>query len=108
MFLLLPTVSGGLSGCGSSRVVFVPESDGLVRLGDDVRGHVYYWDGSNWVRSASSVYLPEGWYAGSIDGDVEEANLEKARSWFQKAERGGSMEAAAFLVKIKELSGSAE
>ena len=73
MFLLLPTVSGGLSGCGSSRVVFVPESDGLVRLGDDVRGHVYYWDGSNWVRSASSVYLPEGWYAGSIDGDVEES-----------------------------------
>jgi TPR repeat protein len=43
-----------------------------------------------------------------IDGDVEEANLEKARSWFQKAERGGSMEAAAFLAKIKELSGSAE
>ena len=43
-----------------------------------------------------------------IDGDVEEANLEKARSWFQKAERNGSMEAAAFLAKIKELGVSAE
>tara|TARA_R100001015_G_scaffold19143_1_gene15141 strand:- start:3863 stop:4114 length:252 start_codon:yes stop_codon:yes gene_type:complete len=73
MLSLVLTVSGGLLGCGSSRVVFVPESDGLVRLGPNVKGYVYYWDGSSWNRSASSVYLPEGWYAGSIDGDVEES-----------------------------------
>ena len=74
MWLLLPLVSVGLSGCGASRVVFVNESDGLVRLGPDVRGYVYYWNGSSWELSNSKVLLPEGWYAGSIDGDVEESN----------------------------------
>lgn len=56
-------------GCSGRRVVFVPESDGIVRLGPDVKGHVYYWDGSNWSRSSSPVVLPEGWYAGSLPED---------------------------------------
>tara|TARA_B100000900_G_C20385349_1_gene636259 strand:+ start:356 stop:577 length:222 start_codon:yes stop_codon:yes gene_type:complete len=72
MPVLLLTVSGGLSGCGSSKVVFVNESDGLVRLGSDVRGHVYFWDGTTWVLSQSPVDLPEGWFAGSIGAEEEQ------------------------------------
>ena len=55
-------------------MVFINESDGLVRLGPDVRGHVYFWNGSSWELSSGSVSLPEGWYAGSIDGAVEESD----------------------------------
>jgi hypothetical protein len=64
----------GISGCGSSKVVFVDESDGLVRLGSDVRGHVWYWNGSSWELSSNSVKLPEGWYAGSIGAEEEPDN----------------------------------
>ena len=71
-------VSVGLLGCGGSRTVFVPESDGLVRLGPDVRGHVYYWTGDSWELSSNKVLLPEGWYAGSIGGDVEESKSRPA------------------------------
>ena len=65
---------GGLIGCESSRVVFVPESDGIIRLGPDIRGHVYFWNGSSWELSSNKIRLPEGWYAGSINGDVEATN----------------------------------
>ena len=58
--------------CGGSRVVFVPESDGLIRLADDGKGHGYHYDGTQWVKSKDPVLLPEGWYAGSID--VEDGN----------------------------------
>jgi len=44
----------------------VPESTGLVRLGHDVKGHVYHWNGSEWELSSNAVSLPEGWYAGSL------------------------------------------
>ena len=57
----------GLTGCGGSRVVFVPHDDGLVRLGPDVRGRVYVWNGSMWELSANKVDLPEGWYTGSVN-----------------------------------------
>lgn len=60
-----------IAGCSGRRVIFVSESEGLVRLGDDVQGHVYVWNGSSWERSANKVRLPAGWYAGSIDGPVE-------------------------------------
>ncbi len=68
MCLLLNVfVTLGANGCGNSKVVFVPESDGLVRIGPDVKGYVYYWNGSSWELSQNKVYLPEGWYAGSAD-----------------------------------------
>lgn len=55
------------TGCGSTRTVFVNPSDhDLVRLGPDVRGHVYFWNGSSWELSANKVLLPEGWYAGYV------------------------------------------
>jgi len=61
----------GLSGCESSRVVFVPESDGLVRLGPGIRGHVYFWNGSSWELSGNEVDLPEGWFAGDVQMDIQ-------------------------------------
>jgi hypothetical protein len=56
------------------RVVFIPTSDALVRLGPDVTGRVYYWDGKEWELSRNRVTLPEGWLAGPLDlpeGDAE-------------------------------------
>ena len=64
----------GLNGCGGSKVIFVPESDGLVRLGSDVKGHVYYYDGTEWVESKEKVHLPAGWYAGSLNVEDEETS----------------------------------
>jgi len=68
---LLTSVIVGVSGCESTRVVFVPEDDGLVRLGPTMRGHVYFWNGNSWELSANKVLLPEGWYAGSIESQDE-------------------------------------
>lgn len=65
-------MSALLAGCGGTRVVFVhPADHDLVRLGPDVRGHVYYWNGSEWELSKNQVRLPEGWYAGYVapEGD---------------------------------------
>jgi hypothetical protein len=65
-------VIAGISGCVTGRkLVFVPESDGLVKLGEDVKGHVFYWNGSSWERSKNVVKLPAGWLAGSLP-DPEE------------------------------------
>lgn len=74
---LLISVSVLQTGCigllsGGSKVVFVPESDGMVRLGNDVHGHVYYFTDGEWVRSKEEVDLPEGWYAGSVDAGKKE------------------------------------
>tara|TARA_B100000745_G_scaffold122814_2_gene79703 strand:+ start:11244 stop:11489 length:246 start_codon:yes stop_codon:yes gene_type:complete len=70
ILLLFLNILGMLGGCGAGkRVVFVPESTGLVRLGPDVRGHVYYWNGETWESSKNTVCLPEGWYAGSLPSE---------------------------------------
>ena len=67
LLFLLIFVIAGTSGCVTGRnVVFVPESDGLVKLADDVEGHVYYWNGTAWERSGNKVKLPAGWLAGSL------------------------------------------
>ena len=71
---LLISVVAGVTGCGGTKVVFVPESDSLVRLGPGIRGHVYFWNGSAWELSKNSVDLPEGWYAGSIESQEVSAN----------------------------------
>ena len=55
------------------RVVFVNQSDGCVRLGEDVIGHVYWWNGELWEKSKGKVKLPAGWLAGSLpDPEKEE------------------------------------
>lgn len=66
------------TSCGSilpragNRVVFVPESSGMVRLAEDVRGHVYVLRNGEWERTAEPVTLPAGWYAGSLEEESGE------------------------------------
>lgn len=50
-----------------SEVIFIPESNGMVRLSNDVTGHVYIYKKGKWVKTDSKVKLPEGWYAGSLE-----------------------------------------
>ena len=68
---LLISVIASTSGCGilstNSKVVFVPESRGMIRIGKDVTGHVYTLQDGEWIRSPNKVQIPEGWYAGSLD-----------------------------------------
>ena len=56
-----------VSGCGGKRTIFINasfNSSDVVRLGDDVKGHVYFpTDDGGWELSANKVTLPEGWYA---------------------------------------------
>ena len=68
---LLVSVSVLMSGCGilstKSKVIFVPESNGMVRIGSDVKGHVYTLQDGEWIRSPNKVLVPEGWYAGNLE-----------------------------------------
>lgn len=52
-----------ITGCTKDVVIVHSDSD-LLMLAKDVKGHVYYRSGTNWVRSANKVLLPEGWIAG--------------------------------------------
>lgn len=55
-----------LSGCATSRVVVIDRNSDWVKLGPDVKGHVYTWDDKTkaWVLQKKAVRLPEGWVAG--------------------------------------------
>jgi hypothetical protein len=71
------------TGCGGTKVVFVhPADHDLVRLGPDVRGHVYFWNGSQWELSKNEVRIPEGWYAGYVapEGDDTTSPTQTAGS----------------------------
>ena len=72
---LASCVTLGSGGCLTSgkKVVFIPTSDTLVRLGPKVTGRVYYWTGKEWELSKNRVTLPEGWLAGPLDLPVGEA-----------------------------------
>lgn len=50
-------------GCGITRTVVLDRNADVVRLGNDVRGHVYVWRAGQWQK-IGPVTLPEGWYAG--------------------------------------------
>jgi hypothetical protein len=54
-----------LNGCATKTIVIDSQSD-IVRLGNDVRGHVYYYKDGQWQKSGR-VTLPEGWFAGSMN-----------------------------------------
>lgn len=67
---MLAAMLASLSGCGmlSNRVVFVDEKDDVIRLGEDVKGHVFFQnEKGEWVKSGNRVKLPAGWYAGRLD-----------------------------------------
>jgi len=54
-------VLGLMSGCGSSRTVFIPEASPM-RLGPQAKIKVYTLQQGEWVLSSNDVHLPEGWY----------------------------------------------
>jgi len=58
-----------LSGCVSTRVVFINPSDDVIRIGPNVKGKVYYYNKEEqaWQLSTNKSLIPEGWYAGNID-----------------------------------------
>lgn len=66
MILILLSSLVLLSGCGSTRVVFVDTQSDLVRIGPDVQGRVYVLKNGEWILSKNKMKLPEGWYAGGI------------------------------------------
>ena len=70
--LLMSSVMLCVVSCGTTKVVFIHESKDVVRLGPDVTGKVYFRQNGQWVLSKNKVRLPEGWYAGSLDGGAEE------------------------------------
>ncbi len=59
-------ISTFLLGCGSTKVVFVDTHAHMVRIGPDVKGHVYVLKNGEWVLSKNKLHIPEGWYAGGI------------------------------------------
>ena len=74
----------GIAMCASScvtnpDVVFVDTQADLVRLGRDVKGHVYFWKGGKWVRSQNRVTLPAGWYAGGLPREMRPENAPETR-----------------------------
>ena len=74
--LLLTSAVAGLlvfaAGCANSnpRVVLVPPMvntgetvTDLIKIGPDVRGHIYVYTSDGWVLSDNEVQIPEGWVA---------------------------------------------
>jgi len=56
-----------LTSCVTSPdVIFVDTTQDIIRLGDDVTGHIYYQKDGRWIRSANKVKIPAGWYAGGL------------------------------------------
>jgi len=52
-----------VAGCTNTRTVFV-EPGAPIRIGPDVKGHIYYLDPDTgkWTLSDHTVHIPEGWY----------------------------------------------
>lgn len=55
-----------LCACAPTRVAVIDSRSDWVKLGPDVKGHVYTWDdkAKAWVLQKKAVRLPEGWVAG--------------------------------------------
>ena len=64
---LIASVIIGTTSCGSTRAVLVPPGD-LIRIGPDVEGRIYLWDGSQWVPSADDTG------SGGGGGGIEEGD----------------------------------
>lgn len=72
--LLAYMAASGIS-CSASRVVFVhPGEHQLIRIGPNVRGRVYFYNGKDWELSGNTVDIPEGWYAGYVSPAGEVTN----------------------------------
>lgn len=74
---LLVFALAGLSACvPGRRVVLVPESGALFRVGPESRMRLYFWNGTDWELSQNTLDVPEGWYVGSIDESVNPVMTE--------------------------------
>tara|TARA_Y100001963_G_scaffold141437_1_gene209652 strand:+ start:174 stop:410 length:237 start_codon:yes stop_codon:yes gene_type:complete len=62
-----------VTACGSTRVVFVgsERTNDLIRVGPDVKGKAYVWDGKDWILSKNKIEYPEGAYVGFADDGKE-------------------------------------
>lgn len=61
--LVLLSIVQGLVGCGTVRVILVPDGQ-PVMLAEPVKAKVYAFDSKgNLVPSSNRVILPAGWYA---------------------------------------------
>ena len=72
LFLLI-FASVFMIACGSTRVVFVgsEKTNDLIRVGPDVKGKAYVWDGSEWILSKNKIEFPEGAFVGFLDDGKE-------------------------------------
>ena len=59
-------VMTSMSCVTSPDVIFVDTTQDVIRLADDVEGHVYYQKDGKWIRSNNKVKIPAGWYAGGL------------------------------------------
>jgi hypothetical protein len=61
----------GIQGCASfseaKKVVIVQESDALFKIGPNVVGRLYFWNGKEWELSQNEIKLPEGWLTGPLN-----------------------------------------
>lgn len=85
-FLRASVIAGiamSVIGCATNPdVVFVsalPDSTDLVRLGRDVRGHIFFRRDGKWIRSENKVLLPAGWYAGGIPRETSDEDGDPSR-----------------------------
>jgi hypothetical protein len=72
LFLVI-SASAFLTACGSTRVVFVgsERTNDLIRVGPDVKGKAYVWDGKDWILSKNKIEYPEGAFVGFADDGKE-------------------------------------
>ena len=66
---LLMFASALMSGCGSTRVLFVnsQEKNDIIRVGPKVEGRAYVFDGKDWILSKNKIKYPEGAFVGFLD-----------------------------------------
>tara|TARA_R100000808_G_scaffold803_7_gene3955 strand:- start:2666 stop:2914 length:249 start_codon:yes stop_codon:yes gene_type:complete len=60
------TMIAFLSGCVGSRVVFIDSQSQIFRVGPNVKGKVYHWNGEEWQLSGNKVEYPEGHFVGGL------------------------------------------
>ena len=72
LFLII-SATALLTACGSTRVVFVgsERTNDLIRVGPDVKGKAFVWDGEDWVLSKNKIDYPEGAFVGFADNRKE-------------------------------------
>ncbi len=74
LLMCLPIfASAFMAGCGSTKVLFVnsQEKNDIIRVGPDVKGKAYVWNGKDWILSKNRIEYPEGAFVGFLDEGQE-------------------------------------